>query len=432
MPCTLKGYSWITLLFLCLPWLFLGCVSQITPPIPAPRLVVPTPTLVQSTVLPLVDPELTAVITQVRGRVTMTDEDGEASTSHEVRPLQIVRAGALLRLADDAQLGIICASEHWIQLTGANEWQLSAQNCQRGHLLPVGTYKSAAPTKGRIVELAGSLIIAERTRESEIDYGNIPVILSPRNTSLLDLQPTITWVEVSGAIEYQLSLSGLSSFDDMVLAAKTVTCAEESRSAPSRVCSTPWPTAWALESGQRYFLTVNARTGIASPLRESEASALRTLTNEELEAAQAEVNEIQGLGLDVETQTMSLTNLHAKYGIYAQAIPKYEQVLVSQPTPVGYVTLGDLYRAIDLQRYAFTAYQQALDLLEQTEDDLAVRAAVEFGMGQVEYSRSQFALAESHFVTAVKLYTQLGFEEELLAAQEALTEIKIIDEACAY
>ncbi|MCE7981595.1 MAG: tetratricopeptide repeat protein [Caldilinea sp. CFX5] len=423
MPCTLKGYSWITLLFVCLPWLFLGCVSQIAP-IPAPRLVAPTPTLVQPTALPLVDSELTAVITQVRGRVTMTDEAGEASALREVRPLQIVRAGALLRLADDAQLGIICASEHWIQLTGVNEWQLSEQNCQSGRLLPVGTYESAAPTKGRIVELASSLLIAERTRESETDYGNIPVILSPRNTSLLDLQPAVQWVAVEGAIEYQLGLSGLAPFDNIVLDAADVACTEESDAAGNRVCTVAWPSIWVLEPGQRYFLTVSARTGIASKLRASETSALRTLTDKEAAITQSAIADIQRANLATETQGMLLATLYAEQGLYAQAITMYEQVLTSQPTPAVYVTLGDLYRAIDLQRYAFNAYQQALDQLAQGEDDLPMRAAAEFGLGQVEYSRGNFQEAELRFGKAVELYTQLDAEGELQATQQALEEAR--------
>lgn len=421
MPCTLKGYLWITLLFWGLPWLFFGCVSQSTP-IPAPRLVAPTPTLVQSTELPVADTELTAVITQVRGRVTVTDESGEGAVAREVRPLQIVRADALLQLAADAQIGIICASEHWIQLTGVNEWQLSEQNCQSGRLLPKGTYESAAPTKGRVVELAGSLVILELTRITETDYGNIPVILSPRNTSLLDVHPAVQWVAVEGAIEYQLSLSGLTPFDDIELDVAEVVCATKSDATGNHICTVAWPSEWTLEPGQRYFLTVNARTGIASPLRESEDSPLRTLTDEEVEVIQAAVADIQGLDLDVETQTMLSARLYAEQELYAQAIPTYEQVLAIQPTPAIYVTLGDLYRAIDLQHYAFNAYQQAIDLLDQSENDLAVRGAAEFGMGQVEYSRENFKEAKLHFSTAVEFYTQINTEVELRAAQQALME----------
>jgi len=113
-----------------------------------------------------------------------------------------------------------------------------------------------------------------------------------------------------------------------------------------------------------------------------------------------------------------------KNELYAQAIATYEPMLVTQPASVLHVTLGDLYREIDLQRYAFAAYQAALVLLNAGEDDLAVRAAAEFGMGQVEYSRGNFKEAEQHYEKAIALYLNIDAPTELQAVQQALVETK--------
>jgi tetratricopeptide (TPR) repeat protein len=383
-------------------WLLVTLVACLSTPTPTPT---PTP-------LPSKD-EGIAVITYITGNVTLLDTGGP------VKAFQVLKGGSRLQVAVDAKVTVICFQERWFAVDQPSEVDVT-QQCATAAPLPANTAQLVKPDGGRIVLIEGSLALEEQAREREGDYGNIPIILSPRNTSLLELQPTITWVEVSGALEYQLSLSGLSSFDDVILAAETVTCVEESRSAPSRTCLTPWPAVWTLESGQRYFLTVSARTGIASPLHKSEASALRTLAVEEAEGLEAEVTDIQTLELDAETQNILLANLYAENGIYIQATAAYERLVAMQPIPMVYVTLGDLYRTIDLQRYAFNAYQQALDLLIQGEDELAVRAAAEFGMGQVEYSRGNFAWAEPHFGKAIDLYNQIGVQDERRAAERAL------------
>lgn len=385
-------------------WLLVMLVACLPTPTPTP-----TPTPLPS------KGEGIAVITYVTDNVTLLD------TGSAAKAFQVLKEGSRLQMAADAKVTVICFQERWFALDQPGEVDVT-QQCATAAPLPANTAQLVKPDGGRIVLIEGSLALEEQARERESDYGNIPIILSPRNTSLLDLQPTITWVEVTGALEYQLSLSGLSSFDDVVLAAETVSCTEESRSAPSRVCSTAWPAVWTLEPEQRYFLTVSARTGIASPLRESEVSALRTLTDREAAITQSAVADIQRANLTTETQGMLLATLYAEQGLYAQAITMYEQVLTSQPTPAVYVTLGDLYRTIDLHRYAFNAYRQAIDLLDQAGDDLAVRAAAEFGMAQVEYSRGNFQEAEPHYRKAVELYEQVGLEAEMKAAQAGLAE----------
>jgi len=335
---------------------------------------------------------------------------------------QQVAAGATVRTAPDSSATIVCLSGQAYRVTGGQRVAITSTLCQRAQPLPANSIPAVAPNNGSLVEKIDSSVIVEgETRERESDYGQLPIILSPRNTSLLTLTPTLTWVDVSGALEYVLRLSGLSSFDDVVIVAADLACVEDERTAPNRICTVAWPAAWPIEPAQRYFFTVSARTGIASPLRESETSALRTLTAADAAQLQATVAEIEALDLDPVTRNLLLAGHYRAYGVLEQAIVAYVQAYALQPVSEVAVALGDLYLKVDLQRFALRAYQDTLDQLATAEkDNPAARAAAEFGIGLVYYSRANYAEAEPHFVEAVELYTQIGAESERNAAQAAL------------
>ncbi len=393
--------------------LVVGCTMPT--PTPAPT---PTPSPAVS-----VNEEI-AVLTRVEGQVTRLDVNGN---SQPVQAFTTLAEGDRLQLAENAHVTVICFADYYFTVDVAGEVAVTQERCAAGTGMPTGSALRVKPDSGRIVLIGDSLALEEQARERESDYGNIPIILSPRNTSLLDFAPAISWVAVEGALEYQLSLSGLSSFDDVVLDTSAVICAEELDVTGSRVCSAAWPDGWALEPGQRYFMTVSARTGIASPLRESEASALRTLDEEQMKSVQAEINTIYELGLDEGTEASLLAPIYVASNLNSQAISAYAQVINLQPTPLLYLALGDLYREINLQRYAFDAYQHSLDLLDASEDNLLVRAAAEFGIGQVYYAQQNFDEAEKHFKFALEIYRHITPISERIVqlAEDALVEAQL-------
>ncbi|MCE7981598.1 MAG: hypothetical protein DYG89_10420 [Caldilinea sp. CFX5] len=339
-------------------------------------------------------------------------------------PMQIVAAGATIRTAPDSSATIVCLSGQAYRVTGGQRIAVTSTLCQSAQPLPADSVPAVAPDNGRLVEKNdGSAVIEGETRERESDYGQLPIILSPRNTALLTLTPMLSWVDVTDAIEYELSLSGLSSFAEIIVAAPDLPCTEDVRTAPSRICTYPWPPEWQLEAGQRYFLNISARTGIAAPLRESETSALRALTAAEAAQLQTTLAEIAGLDLDPVTRNLLLAGHYRAYNMLDQAISAYVEAYAAQPTPEIAVALGDVYLAADSQRFAFLAYQNALGIgSEQTQENLAVQAAAEFGIGLVYFSRDNFVEAEPHFGQAVDLYTQIGAQAEREAAQHAREE----------
>lgn len=397
------------------------------PPQPSPTTpptAMPSPAAPQSTAGAPVSTDLTALLTQVRGGVTVSDGTG-ASMRH-ARPMQVLSASATVYVAAGAQVGLICSSEQWVDLAGELDWQLTEVACDTGRALPPGSYQSMAPQAGRILSLEGSMTIESETREKEGDYGRIPIVLSPRNTSLLELEPELHWVEVSGTIEYVLKMSGSQALGEITLDAVELTCREGTMVVPNGICSVPWPASeWSLDRGQRYFLTISARTGIASEPRSSGKSALRTLTGDAAGEVQAAVAAIGALDLDAVTQSLMLANLYAGHGLLKDAICAYELALAVQPSPEVYVALGDSYSEVALYRWAFHAYRKALDMLSQSEDDLAVRAAAEFGIGRVYYNYAEnYAEAAEHFAKAVQLYQELEAAEWLEAAQRGLEETR--------
>jgi hypothetical protein len=370
---------------------------------------------------------LTAVLSQVQGDVTVveTGDAGDQAT-RVARPMQVLAAGATVRVPAGAQAGLICSTERWIDLAGGLDWQLTEAACAQGRALPPGTFKSMAPNAGRILSLDGSMVVESQTKEKEADYGRIPVILSPRNTSLLELAPELRWVEVDGAIEYVLSLSGRKGYEEITVDAAELDCVDHTLTKPNRICSLPWPaTDWPLEGSQRYFLTIAARTGVAADLRSSETSALRTLASDAAGRVERYVAEVDALDLGTVTQGLRLASLYAEQGLYGDAIDGYERALAAQPAPVVYVALGDVYSQAALYRWAFQAYQNALHMLSQGEDDPALRAAAEFGIGRVYYTYADnFAEAAKHFETAMHLYEAANAPKWSQAAQRALEEAR--------
>jgi len=337
------------------------------------------------------------------------------------RAFQELRDGSTVRTETEGNATIVCYNNQAYRVTGGSQVAVNSASCGSAQPLPPNSVPAVAPDKGRLIENDGSSVIEGETRERESDYGQLPVILSPRNTALSTQAPAIGWVEVSGALEYELSLSGLSSFDNIVLNADELACDADQRTASNRICTQAWPATWALEPGARYFLTISARTGIATPLRASEVSALRTLAADEAEQVQTVVAQIEALAVDPVTRNLLLAGLYREHGLLDAAIAAYVAAQTEQPTAEVNVALGDLYLKVDLQRFALRAYQDTLDQLATAEkDNPAARAAAEFGIGLVYYSRANYAEAEPHFVEAVELYTQIGAESERNAAQAAL------------
>lgn len=352
----------------------------------------------------------------------ITHVGGAANNAYAA--FQSLHEGEEVNVPQGGSVTIVCQNGYVYRIVDGTTVVITNQRCESGQSLPNDEEQRVAPDQGRIVNNEGSLELEEGARDRESDYGRIPVILDPRNTTLAELTPTITWIGLDDALEYELSLSALAPLPTVVLDAAAVTCQPDERFGATQACSVAWPQdQWPLEPGERYFLTISARLDFAGPLRPSERSALRTLPVDEAEALQSKQTAIEALDIDEVTRSLLAAGTYAKYQLFGDAIRAYEEALALQPVPLVYVTLGDLYRQIELNRYAFEAYQTALDLTDEGQD-LSVHAAAEYGIGLVLYSRSNFAEAETHFATALDIYRQAGADEEVAMTETALAKTK--------
>lgn len=265
--------------------------------------------------------------------------------------------------------------------------------------------------------LDGALVLERNTRApGDEDFG-APVLLSPRNTSLLNARPEIVWTSVQGAIEYEIHVAGSSGFCVLLDASKAPCNRSGDDWGEEKVCSLPWPASVPdLPYGGTVFLSLGARHGPASPLRaESEPSRIQRLTEERAEEVRASLERLRDLPLTGEARHLLEADVYVRAGEFSVAIPAYRKAPVFRDAPEGRITLGDLYFTIGLLRLAAMNYQEALKRSEEG----GIQAAAEFGLGRVEYASRSFERAIEHFRRSRSLYDSVGLKNEAETAGRA-------------
>ena len=372
--------------------------------------------------------DLTAVLSQVEGNVTVQEEaprrrspDSGASV-RQARFLQVVRMGDEVRVPAEAGAGLVCSNDRWIALPPGVESRLTPDLCLKGKALPPGTYRKLAPVGGRFQSIEGALVLERNTRAPEDEDFGAPILLSPRNTSLLDARPEIVWTFVQGAIEYEIDWVGSKSFRLRLDASETLCNRSGDDWGETKVCSLPWPDSIPdLPSGETVFLSIGARHGLASPLRkESESSRIQRLTEERTEEVRSSLELLKDLPLETEARQLLEADVYARAGVLSEAIPVYRRMLVLRDSAESRITLGDACFAVGLLRLAARHYQGSADRSQET----GIRAAAEFGLGRVEYAYHRYELAVEHFRRSKELYVSIGSNYESSSAEHAELEAK--------
>jgi hypothetical protein len=364
--------------------------------------------------------DLTAVLSEVEGNVTVKEETPPRQTVRSgpsirlARFLQVVRVGDEIRVPTGAGAGLVCSNDRWVSLSEGIESRLTKDLCLKGKELPPGTYRKLAPVGGRMPSIAGALVLERKTRAPEDEDFGVPLLLSPRNTSLLDPRPEIVWTPVPGAVEYEIKLVGVFSFR-LLLDTSDLPCTRSGEDwGEPAVCFMPWPaSAPDLPRGETFFLRVGARRGLASPLREgAEPSQIQRLTEEGAEEVQLNLERVRDLPLGCEARHLLEADIYAQAGVLSAAIPAYRKALRLRDTPESWITLGDLYFASGLFRSAARSYQSILD----SGLDATAQAAAELGLGRVEYVYNSLETAVKHFSRSRYLYDSVGLKDEAEAA----------------
>jgi len=361
--------------------------------------------------------ELTAVLTQVQGNVTIAEATVTRGTSEPRRAqfLQIVRSGDAVNLPAGAGAGFVCSTDRWVEINGNKNQRLTEDLCRSGKPLPLGTYRKLSPGAGRLRSIKNALVLEGDTRNGDDEDFGVPILLSPRNTAILEARPTILWTPVSEATDYEIDLTGPKPFK-IRLDASGVDCTATWGDAT--VCKLPYPDKEPdLPPGTISFLTIHARRGIAAPLREeAQPGRLNRLPADKAEEIRLQLERLGNLPLDEQSRQLLAADIYAQEGLFADAVTSYRRALATRDTPEVRVTLGDILLKIGLLRPAARLYQGVLDGNPGT----AVTAAAEFGIGSVEYVRRSFEHAECHFRKARDLYAALGLKEEAVAAERGV------------
>jgi tetratricopeptide (TPR) repeat protein len=364
-------------------------------------------------------PELTAILTQVEGQVTLSPESREEirSVRHAARR-QIFRRGEVVHVPKGALATLICSTEMLVSLTGPRDWALDAGACGRGLPLPKSSYRNLASYAGRILPKDGALLLELETRTVEIGPG--PILLTPRDTAVLKDHPSLLWTQVPDAVEYEIEIRGAVE-TSIRLKASELQCGHGS--GPWRdldICSWSssgkWPT---LEPEKPIFLKLGSRHALAAPLRQiGEAYKIHLLSVRDQCDIQEGLRQIAALPVDKASHLLLSAGLYAQHGLFADAIATYDEALQAQEMPEARVTLGDLHLAHGLAALADREYRQVL----AGAPDSAVQAAAELGLGQVTYLRKHFGEAREHFERARALYASLGLTEEAAQAAAASSQ----------
>jgi hypothetical protein len=360
-------------------------------------------------------PDLTAILTQIEGQVTLS-----SGSVRRAGQRQVIHRGELVHVPASGQVTLICSTEALVRLTGAQDWTLDATGCRKGVQLPPSSYRNLASYAGRMISKNGIFLLELETRNVEMGLG--PILLSPRNTAVKEARPLLVWTRVPDAIQYEIEIRGPVGIS-IRLAADDLHCGHGAGVwRDLDVCSwTPsdkWP---GLDPERPTLIKLGSRPTLASPFRQiQEIYSVRLLSENDRQSLQKDLGKVASFPVDKISRLLLTAGAFVQAGLYSDAVSTYDEALREQEMPEARVTLGDLLLALGLAALAEHEYGQVL----MGDPVPPARAAAELGLGQAAYIRKHFSDARAHFERASALYASLGLEAEAAAARKAAIDVQ--------
>ena len=243
--------------------------------------------------------EVTAALTRIEGQVTLAAAGrAEFRSVRLAAPHQVLHRGEAVHVPAGAQATLICSTETLVSLKGPRDWALDASTCGQGRPLPEGSYRNLTAYAGRMLPRNGALLLELETRN--VDVGPGPLLLSPRNTAVMEPSPRLVWTRVPDAGEYEVEIRGTVR-TVIRLAADGLPCGPGS--GPWRgleICtwspSARWP---ALEPDGTFVLKLGSRQTSRAPSRPAaEVDTIHLLSALDQRRVREEVLQIEALPLD--------------------------------------------------------------------------------------------------------------------------------------
>lgn len=191
---------------------------------------------------------------------------------------------------------------------------------------------------------------------------NIPYIISPRNTSILNNQPTIRWNAVPGATQYRVIVEDW-----------------EAETSDTEIIYTG-----ELEAEFFYFVNVVANNDSSS---EDEAEVgFKVLEEQKEKDTLAHIEAVKQQQLTEEAEGLVLAHLYRGNDLNIDAISVLEELVQKGSKQVSvYQLLGDIYQQVGLSLQAKETYSQGLALAKNVEN-IAGQAEIQAELGEVEYA----------------------------------------------
>ena len=357
------------------------------------------------------------VISQVQGEATLL---AAGAAGEPARPLQMVATGATLRLSPGAQVLVLCSGDRAVRLSGPVDWLAGPDACAKGKPLAPGTYARLVPAAGRVRSFHGNLL-EEAASRGDDGTGKVPVILSPhspqrRAVLIASPQPAIAWLEVKGALSYDLLLEGDAARPPVTIAADRAACQVDARGTPARVCTAPWP--WPpLAAGRQAELRIEALT--ADPdwrLRKSDVSRLQLADSGLRSTIKARLAALAGGDLPAATGELLRASIYAEAGLFNESAAALRASLQALPDPALTLRLADLDLGLGLLRPALNEYGRAEQMLTPHTGGDETRAALYLGLGRLYARREDGATAAGYLDRAARLFDRLGWSDEAATA----------------
>ncbi|OLT62985.1 tetratricopeptide repeat protein [Moorena bouillonii] len=191
----------------------------------------------------------------------------------------------------------------------------------------------------------------DKVIERSSNNPDIPYILRPRDSSVLNQQPLLRWHEVEGASTYQVRVIGPGvEWEQQTSATEIVYSGNQS-----------------LQPGARYWLIVKTDQG--QSYKQEGSSGFTILDQEKAQEVSAAAEEIKQKQWSKPAEALALAHLYRSYGLNTEAIDLLETALGDGSESIRiYQLLGDIYQQVGLNRLARERYLQALELAKAAGD----------------------------------------------------------------
>jgi hypothetical protein len=301
----------------------------------------------------------------------------------------VVVPGDLIRVASGGSAAVFCgAAAEWAK--GAAS--LAADGTEHGVPCPSGRPRRPWSDVAALRAEIGS---------------DLPHIISPRNTALLDSRPPLQWQPLEGASSYTVSLVS----DD----------GQERAPVKAQAALLDWPESWApLQPDATYVLVAAAgdRRSDAGP-EGNTGLGFWLLPDKDAAAIHEQEKQLRSAGLTDSAATLLVAGLYMQAGLRAEAAQMYAGIAGAQNSPAVQLALGQAYLEMGAAGQARSAFEQGASAAQAAEQS-EFEAAALVGIGLAMRLLQDDAGARQALQGASTIYTRIGDRDGAAQVQELL------------